>query len=87
MSGAIDDYVASLRRELDFDPALAHRLTSEVEDHLRDAAPIRHGRRPKPSAARSNASASAARSPHNSRSMPLIAKRAGPGSRLPSRSW
>jgi hypothetical protein len=38
MSGAIDDYVASLRRELDFDPALARRLASEVEDHLRDAA-------------------------------------------------
>jgi hypothetical protein len=38
MAGVIDDYVASLRRELDFDPALAHRLTSEVEDHLRDAA-------------------------------------------------
>ncbi|MBY0324759.1 MAG: hypothetical protein K2X72_39020 [Reyranella sp.] len=38
MSGAIDDYVANLRRELDFDPALARRLASEVEDHLRDAA-------------------------------------------------
>jgi hypothetical protein len=38
MAGVIDDYVASLRRELDFDPALAHRLTSEVEDHLRHAA-------------------------------------------------
>jgi hypothetical protein len=38
MSGAIDDYVASLRRELDFDSALARRLASEVEDHLRDAA-------------------------------------------------
>ena len=38
MSGAIDDYVASLRRELAFDPALAGRLASEVEDHLRDAA-------------------------------------------------
>jgi hypothetical protein len=38
MSGAIDDYVAALRRELDFDPALAGRLASEVEDHLRDAA-------------------------------------------------
>lgn len=38
MSGVIDDYVATLRRELDFDPALAARLTSEVEDHLRDAA-------------------------------------------------
>ena len=38
MSGVIDDYVASLRRELDFDPALAARLASEVEEHLRDAA-------------------------------------------------
>lgn len=38
MSGAIDDYVASLRRELDFDSALARRLAAEVEDHLRDAA-------------------------------------------------
>lgn len=34
----IDDYVANLRRELDFDAALARRLASEVEDHLRDAA-------------------------------------------------
>lgn len=38
MAGVIEDYVASLRRELDFDPALARRLASEVEDHLRDAA-------------------------------------------------
>lgn len=38
MNGAIDDYLANLRRELDFDPALARRLASEVEDHLRDAA-------------------------------------------------
>jgi len=38
MSGAIDDYVAALRRELAFDPALASRLASEVEDHLRNAA-------------------------------------------------
>ena len=38
MAGVIDHYVASLRRELDFDPALARRLASEVEDHLRDAA-------------------------------------------------
>ncbi len=38
MAGVIDQYVASLRRELDFDPALARRLASEVEDHLRDAA-------------------------------------------------
>jgi len=38
MAGVIDQYVASLRRELDFDRALARRLASEVEDHLRDAA-------------------------------------------------
>lgn len=38
MSGMIDDYVANLRRDLDFDAALARRLASEVEDHLRDAA-------------------------------------------------
>ena len=38
MAGVIDDYVAELRRELDFDPALAARLASEVESHLRDAA-------------------------------------------------
>jgi hypothetical protein len=38
MAGVIDDYVAALRRELDFDAALAERLASEVEDHLRDAA-------------------------------------------------
>jgi hypothetical protein len=38
MAGMIDRYVASLRRELDFDPALARRLASEVESHLRDAA-------------------------------------------------
>jgi hypothetical protein len=38
MASVIDDYVAALRRELDFDPALARRLASEVEDHLRDAA-------------------------------------------------
>ena len=36
-AGVIDQYVATLRRELDFDPALAQRLASEVEDHLRDA--------------------------------------------------
>ena len=38
MTGAIDDYVATLRRELDFDRALADRLASEVEDHLREVA-------------------------------------------------
>lgn len=38
MAGVIDEYVAVLRRELDFDSVLAERLASEVEDHLRDAA-------------------------------------------------
>jgi hypothetical protein len=38
MASLIDDYVASLRRELDFDPALAVRMADEVEAHLRDAA-------------------------------------------------
>ena len=38
MTSVIDDYVAKLRRELDFDPALAERLAGEVEGHLRDAA-------------------------------------------------
>jgi hypothetical protein len=38
MAGLIDAYIASLKRELDFDPALARRLASEVEDHLREAA-------------------------------------------------
>jgi hypothetical protein len=38
MAGVIEDYVAALRRELDFDATLAQRLASEVEDHLRDAA-------------------------------------------------
>lgn len=38
MAGLIDDYIASLKKELDFDPALANRLASEVEDHLREAA-------------------------------------------------
>lgn len=36
-AGVIEQYVANLRRQLDFDPALAERLASEVEDHLRDA--------------------------------------------------
>jgi hypothetical protein len=38
MAGVIDDYVAELRRELGFDPALAHRMADEVEAHLHDAA-------------------------------------------------
>ena len=44
-NAAVDDeralrlrYVASLRRELDFDPALARRMAEETEAHLRDAA-------------------------------------------------
>ena len=36
-ASVIEQYVANLRRQLDFDPALAERLASEVEDHLRDA--------------------------------------------------
>jgi hypothetical protein len=38
MAGVIDAYVAALRREFDFDPALARRLADEVEAHLWDAA-------------------------------------------------
>ena len=38
MAGMIEDYVAALRRDLDFDPALARRMADEVEAHLRDAA-------------------------------------------------
>lgn len=38
MAGVIDDYVAALRRDLDFDPPLARRLADEVEAHLWDAA-------------------------------------------------
>jgi HAAS len=38
MAGVIEDYVASLRRQLDFDSALAGRIADEVEAHLRDAA-------------------------------------------------
>lgn len=38
MAGLIDAYVASLRREFDFDRALARRMAEEVEAHLRDAA-------------------------------------------------
>lgn len=38
MAGVIDDYVATLRRDLDFDPPLARRLADEVEAHLWDAA-------------------------------------------------
>lgn len=38
MAGVIEQYVAALRRDLDFDPVLADRLAEEVESHLRDAA-------------------------------------------------
>jgi hypothetical protein len=38
VAGVIESYVASLRRELDFDPALAGRIAAETESHLRDAA-------------------------------------------------
>src|SRR3990167_4979277 len=38
MAGVIDDYVAALRRDLDFDPPLVRRLADEVEAHLWDAA-------------------------------------------------
>jgi hypothetical protein len=38
VAGVIECYVASLRRELDFDPALARRMADEIEAHLRDAA-------------------------------------------------
>jgi hypothetical protein len=38
MAGVIERYVAALRRELDFDPALARRMADEIEAHLWDAA-------------------------------------------------
>jgi hypothetical protein len=38
MAGVIDSHLAGLRRELDFDPVLARRMTEEIEAHLRDAA-------------------------------------------------
>jgi hypothetical protein len=38
MAGVIDDYVAALKRDLDFDPALARRMADEVEAHLWDSA-------------------------------------------------
>src|SRR5258708_12598003 len=38
MASVIDDYVTSLRRELDFDPVLARRMAEEIEAHLQDAA-------------------------------------------------
>lgn len=38
MAGVIEQYVAALRRDLDFDPVLADRLAEEVGSHLRDVA-------------------------------------------------
>jgi hypothetical protein len=38
MAGVIETYLAALRRELDFEPALARRMTEEIEAHLWDAA-------------------------------------------------
>jgi hypothetical protein len=38
MAGVIETYLATLRRELDFEPALARRMTEEIEAHLWDAA-------------------------------------------------
>lgn len=38
MAGVIEQYVTTLRRDLDFDPVLADRLVEEVESHLRDVA-------------------------------------------------
>lgn len=38
MAGVIDRYLATLRRDLDFDPALARRMVEEVAAHLREAA-------------------------------------------------
>jgi hypothetical protein len=38
MAGVIDEYVATLRRELEFDPPLARRMADENEAHLWDAA-------------------------------------------------
>jgi hypothetical protein len=38
MASVIDEYVAALRRDLDFDSPLARRLADEVEAHLWDAA-------------------------------------------------
>ncbi|MDI1287734.1 MAG: hypothetical protein PSV46_25340 [Reyranella sp.] len=38
MAGVIDEYVATLRRDLDFDPMFARRLADEAEAHLWEAA-------------------------------------------------
>ena len=40
MAGVIETYLAGLHRELDFDPALARRMTDEIEAHLWDAAEV-----------------------------------------------
>jgi hypothetical protein len=37
VAGVIDIYLAALRRELGFDPALARRMTEEIETHLWEA--------------------------------------------------
>ena len=88
MSGVIDDYVAALRREFDFDPALARRLAARSRIICATPPrPIQRGRHPRPSAAPSSASASAARSPRNSPSMPSIVRRVARGLHSPSRSW
>lgn len=38
MTSLIEDYIAGLRRDLQFDPDLAERVVTEIGDHLRDAA-------------------------------------------------
>jgi hypothetical protein len=38
MAGVIERYMAAVRRELEFDPALASRMADEIEAHLWDAA-------------------------------------------------
>lgn len=38
MAGVIEQYVAALKRDLDFDPPLARRMAEEVETHLWEAA-------------------------------------------------
>jgi hypothetical protein len=42
-SEPVTDYLATLARELDFDPALSRRVCCEVEDHLWHAAEARGG--------------------------------------------
>lgn len=38
MAGVIEQYVAALKRDLDFDPPLARRMAEEVETHLWEVA-------------------------------------------------